>query len=144
MFSEDDIDPHRDPLQIPVAAQTDDSHEASGAFWTSKQTNVTADSSRDDVHVGNGEQRAPTPPPESAKQPAPLLSFSVGRIVDRSKRVPGYTFDVTTNLSSYRRRKYTGIERNQVEFERLEAHLRGTYPECLVPTLGPGTTVSKY
>ncbi|KAJ2907443.1 Vacuolar protein sorting-associated protein 17 [Coemansia aciculifera] len=65
-------------------------------------------------------------------------------MVDRSKRSPNYTFDVVTNMPSYKARKYAGVERNQIEFERLEAHLRATYPECLVPTLGPGTTVSKY
>ncbi|KAJ2460811.1 Vacuolar protein sorting-associated protein 17 [Coemansia sp. RSA 2424] len=80
----------------------------------------------------------------SAKAPRPLLSFTVGQVVDRSKRSPNYTFDMVTNMPSYKARKYTGVERNQIEFERLEAHLRATYPECLVPTLGPGTTVSKY
>ncbi|KAI8325696.1 hypothetical protein GQ54DRAFT_295278 [Martensiomyces pterosporus] len=80
----------------------------------------------------------------NSQTPAPLLTFTVGRLVDRAKRVPAYTFDVLTNIPSYKARKYTGVERNQVEFERLEAHLRATYPECLVPTLGPGTTVSKY
>ncbi|KAJ1718013.1 Vacuolar protein sorting-associated protein 17, partial [Coemansia biformis] len=59
-------------------------------------------------------------------------------------RTPGFTIDVVTNIPSYKARKYTGVERSQVELERLEAHLRATYPECLVPTLGPGTTVSKY
>ncbi|KAJ2866329.1 Vacuolar protein sorting-associated protein 17 [Coemansia aciculifera] len=80
----------------------------------------------------------------SAKGPRPLLSFTVGQMVDRSKRSPNFTFDVVTNMPNYKARKYTGVERNQIEFERLEAHLRATYPECLVPTLGSGTTVSKY
>ncbi|KAJ2035655.1 Vacuolar protein sorting-associated protein 17 [Coemansia sp. S16] len=80
----------------------------------------------------------------SAKGPRPLLSFTVGQMVDRSKRSPNFTFDVVTNMPNYKARKYTGIERNQIEFERLESHLRATYPECLVPTLGSGTTVSKY
>ncbi|KAJ2161855.1 Vacuolar protein sorting-associated protein 17 [Coemansia sp. RSA 552] len=76
--------------------------------------------------------------------PPPALRFTVGQVVDRSRRSPTFSFEVATNLGSYKARKYTGVERNQIEFERLEAHLRATYPECLVPTLGPGTTVSKY
>ncbi|KAJ2817599.1 Vacuolar protein sorting-associated protein 17 [Coemansia sp. 'formosensis'] len=80
----------------------------------------------------------------STKGPRPLLSFTVGQIVDRSKRSPNYTFELVTNMPNYKARKYTCVERNQIEFERLEAHLRATYPECLVPTLGSGTTVSKY
>ncbi|KAJ1797619.1 Vacuolar protein sorting-associated protein 17, partial [Coemansia sp. RSA 2599] len=47
-------------------------------------------------------------------------------------------------MPRFKARKYTGVERSQVEFERLETHLQATYPECLVPTLGPGTTASKY
>ncbi|KAJ1948061.1 hypothetical protein FBU59_001767, partial [Linderina macrospora] len=106
MFSEEDIDPHRDPLQIS-APQTSDGPEESSAFWPSSHSHVTTESNGDDAHAATDEAQAPTPPPESAKQPAPLLIFSVGHIVDRSKRAPGYTFDVTTNLSSYKRRKYT-------------------------------------
>lgn len=74
----------------------------------------------------------------------PQLTFSVNHLVDRSKRTPHYTFDVLTNIASYRARKYTAVSRNQAEFERLEAHLRATYPECIVPTLGSGSTTSKY
>ncbi|KAJ2014109.1 Vacuolar protein sorting-associated protein 17 [Coemansia sp. S85] len=85
-----------------------------------------------------------TLPNTPARGPRPLLSFTVGHIVDRSKRSPNYTFDLVTNMPNYKARKYTGVERNQIEFERLEAHLRATYPECLIPTLGSGTTVSKY
>lgn len=82
-----------------------------------------------------------------SRTPAPVtpqLAFSVNHLVDRSKRTPHYTFDVLTNISSYRARKYTAVSRNQAEFGRLEAHLRATYPECIVPTLGSGSTTSKY
>ncbi|KAJ2807446.1 Vacuolar protein sorting-associated protein 17, partial [Coemansia furcata] len=90
--------------------------------------------------VVDGATQSNTP----TKGPRPLLSFTVGQIVDRSKRSPNYTFELVTNMPNYKARKYTCVERNQIEFERLEAHLRATYPECLVPTLGSGTTVSKY
>ncbi|KAJ1908340.1 Vacuolar protein sorting-associated protein 17 [Coemansia sp. IMI 209127] len=94
--------------------------------------------------AGSYTTRASSGETSTSQTPAPLLKFALGHVVDRSKRAPGFTFDVSTNLPGYKMRKYTGVERNQIEFERLEAHLRATYPECLVPTLGPGTTVSKY
>ncbi|KAJ2101047.1 hypothetical protein IW146_009420, partial [Coemansia sp. RSA 922] len=38
----------------------------------------------------------------SAKGPRPLLSFTVGQMVDRSKRSPNFTFDVVTNMPNYK------------------------------------------
>ncbi|KAI9506423.1 Vacuolar protein sorting-associated protein 17 [Coemansia spiralis] len=122
----------------------EDNEEIDDTQYTETQPGTTSrhsDNATDADSNGNDIQISPE---ASVKKPAVLLKFTLGHVVDRSKRAPGYTFDVITNLLGYKMRKYTGVERNQVEFERLEAHLRATYPECLVPKLGPGTTVSKY
>ncbi|KAJ2716288.1 Vacuolar protein sorting-associated protein 17 [Coemansia spiralis] len=117
-------------------------HAGDASADEAREDNTRADDASADGGPGS---RARTAAAESmARTPSPLLRFTVGHVVDRSTRMPGFTIDVVTNLPSYKARKYTGVERTQVELERLEAHLRATYPECLVPTLGPGTTVSKY
>ncbi|KAJ2781056.1 Vacuolar protein sorting-associated protein 17 [Coemansia javaensis] len=121
----------------PFAAETEAGAQAEAEAEAEAETEPEADGSSD-----TGDNDDSTHP--VARDPPPLLRFTVGHTVDRSTRMPGFSIDVVTNLASYKARKYTGVERSQIELERLEAHLRATYPECLVPTLGPGTTMSKY
>ncbi|KAJ2772350.1 Vacuolar protein sorting-associated protein 17 [Coemansia nantahalensis] len=140
------INPFADPEQdgAPWGGEeaVDDAQTDTAGARDAREEEAAAD---DASIAGSSASRLRATPAESlARTPAPLLRFTVGHVVDRSNRVPGFTIDVVTNLPSYKARKYAGVERTQVELERLEAHLRATYPECLVPTLGPGTTVSKY
>ncbi|KAJ2301417.1 Vacuolar protein sorting-associated protein 17 [Coemansia sp. RSA 2705] len=172
MYSEDEIDPHRGQPQATASAnrslydsidpfaegrpageawgaQEPSAHTGSDAgTHADSDTGTHADSdtgthadSNAGAHTGSN---SGAQPPAGEAAAAPLLRFTVGQMVDRSKRTPGFTFDVMTTLPSFKARRYAGVERNQIEFERLQAHLRATYPECLVPTLGPGTTASKY
>ncbi|KAJ2796360.1 Vacuolar protein sorting-associated protein 17, partial [Coemansia guatemalensis] len=170
MNSDDEIDPHRanehygnndsgtrqalyDNIN-PFAEGDTQASEPWGAGVAQDVADAPHEEEREgsDVHASDTQSYNPgsdvvghQPPSEPVSQtPPPLLRFTVGQVVDRSNHTPSFVFDVTTNLPSYKARKYTGIERNQVELERLEAHLRATYPECLVPTLGPGTATSKY
>ncbi|KAJ2396173.1 Vacuolar protein sorting-associated protein 17 [Coemansia sp. RSA 2559] len=146
---------HNDSLQQSVYEDNDivnpfAPEDREGEQWS--QPDAHSESSGNDAQnphtpqesAGSYTTRASSGEASTSQTPAPLLKFALEHVVDRSKRAPGFTFDVSTNLPGYKMRKYTGVERNQIEFERLEAHLRATYPECLVPTLGPGTTVSKY
>ncbi|KAJ2546325.1 Vacuolar protein sorting-associated protein 17 [Coemansia sp. RSA 1933] len=167
MFNGEEIDPHRergnhnDSLQqslyedsglenpfAPEEEERDREHWGPTQDTQSESNGNDAQSSSHNFQEDTGSHSTHTPGGEAAsaggQTPAPLLKFVLGHVVDRSKRAPGFTFDVTTNLAGYKMRKYTGVERNQTEFERLEVHLRAIYPECLVPTLGPGTTISKY
>ncbi|KAJ2615014.1 Vacuolar protein sorting-associated protein 17 [Coemansia sp. RSA 1365] len=170
MNSDDEIDPHRanehygnnenDTQQAlygsinPFAEDdTQDSEPWSAgvpqdvAYEPREEECEDPDSHASDTHpyIPSGDVVGNQTPSEPVSQtPPPLLRFTVGQVVDRSNHTPSFTFDVTTNFPSYKARKYTGVERNQIELERLEAHLRATYPECLVPTLGPGTATSKY
>ncbi|KAJ1665422.1 Vacuolar protein sorting-associated protein 17 [Coemansia sp. RSA 1813] len=167
MFNGEEIDPHREPgnhndsLQQSIYEDSDivnpfAPESRDGEHWSRPDAHGDDNESDDrdggysrssqDPQASSGSYNTHTSTAEENKgqTPAPLLKFALGHAVDRSKRAPGFTFDVTTNLPGYTMRKYTGVERNQIEFERLEAHLRATYPECLVPTLGPGTTISKY
>ncbi|KAJ2137215.1 Vacuolar protein sorting-associated protein 17, partial [Coemansia sp. RSA 788] len=159
MYGEDEIDPYRAHSQ-----QTDSSQQAlydsidpfseTGQVaepWGEQATDTACVDSDDSESEDNAEPESQsssvqhqTSNPAQPVPQLPVLRFTVGQMVDRSKRTPGFTFEVMTTIPSYKGRKYTGVERNQIEFERLEAHLRSTYPECLVPTLGPGTTTSKY
>ncbi|KAJ2354761.1 Vacuolar protein sorting-associated protein 17, partial [Coemansia sp. RSA 2618] len=162
MYGDDEIDPHRVHSQ-PADSSQQSLYDSIDPFGETRRgaepwggppadTALADDSedegnSRADSQSNSSLQHASSEPSTAAAAaapPMPVLRFTVGQVVDRSKRTPGFTFDVMTTIPSYKGRKYTGVERNQIEFERLEAHLRATYPECLVPTLGPGTTVSKY
>ncbi|KAJ2499163.1 Vacuolar protein sorting-associated protein 17 [Coemansia sp. RSA 1972] len=159
MYGDDEIDPHRahsqqtDSSQQALYDSIDPFSETSQAAepWGEQATDTAradSDDSESEDNAGPESQSSSTQHQTSnPAQPVPqlpVLRFTVGQMVDRSKRTPGFTFEVMTTIPSYKGRKYTGVERNQIEFERLEAHLRTTYPECLVPTLGPGTTTSKY
>ncbi|KAJ2449379.1 Vacuolar protein sorting-associated protein 17 [Coemansia sp. RSA 2336] len=160
MYSDDEIDPHREQARSGTGKESlydsiDPFAEArpEAETWNGPEHATASDNASDNGSDDDSDNRplsqtslSPTQATSSAtiQQQLPLLRFTVGQMVDRSKRTPGFTFDVLTTLPSYKGRKYSGVERNQIEFERLESHLRATYPECLVPTLGPGTTVSKY
>ncbi|KAJ2002478.1 Vacuolar protein sorting-associated protein 17 [Coemansia thaxteri] len=172
MYDDEEIDPHRPPTQVsdgmsnslyanPASSFAGSDEAENPAPW-GPVSQVSTAPTHSDVDDDGGEAEGDASGEEesnailnlrsnstirssaSSRAPRPLLSFTVGQLVDRSKRTPSYTFDLMTNIPSYKARKYTSIERNQIEFERLETHLRATYPECLVPTLGSGTTVSKY
>ncbi|KAJ1720784.1 Vacuolar protein sorting-associated protein 17 [Coemansia erecta] len=150
MYGSDELDPHREVAHLPnpfaddndVGGNDRDSDSDGGSVAASDETEQAAS---EGVAAGNSAAASSViqQQPQS-QQPRPVLLFTVGHIVDRSKRTPVYTLDVVTNMPAFKARKYTGVQRSQVELERLETHLRATYPECLVPTLGPGTTASKY
>ncbi|KAJ2721142.1 Vacuolar protein sorting-associated protein 17 [Coemansia sp. Benny D115] len=140
MYSAEEIDPHREgpPFGNPFA-------ESSDAEGGAGSGNVTESDNSDseDQPLALASPKASTAS-TGPTTPPPTLVFTVSQLVDRSKRTPVYTFDVTTNMPRFKARKYTGVVRSQLELERLEVHLQATYPECLVPTLPPGTTTSKY
>ncbi|KAJ2601883.1 Vacuolar protein sorting-associated protein 17 [Coemansia sp. RSA 1722] len=153
MYSEDEIDPHRETaphFSNPFA--NDEPGDENEPWRNGSDTNEAGkaeDSAEendnfDQTHERREHSQEDQPTTNHPHPPPPALSFTVGHLVDRSKRTPVYTFSAVTNMPRFKARKYTGVERSQVEFERLETHLQATYPECLVPTLGPGTTTSKY
>ncbi|KAJ1896903.1 Vacuolar protein sorting-associated protein 17 [Kickxella alabastrina] len=153
MYSDDEIDPHRETAHFANPFSDDDDDDNTGSFSRETQRSASndsqvgeseAESTRAGEFEDNEGDRVIQPAQSQAQGPTPMLTFTVGHLVDRSKRTPVYTFDVITNMTRFKARKYTGVERSQTEFERLETHLQATYPECLVPTLGPGTTSSKY
>ncbi|KAJ2779512.1 Vacuolar protein sorting-associated protein 17 [Coemansia interrupta] len=127
MFSSDELDPHREVAHLPNPFADDESRGGSDDGDISQESDE--DEGEEEVVVAaqnTASQHAPHP-----QQPRPVLSFAVGHIVDRSKRTPVYTLDVVTNMATFKARKYAGVQRSQVELERLEMHLRATYPECL-------------
>ncbi|KAJ1916569.1 Vacuolar protein sorting-associated protein 17 [Tieghemiomyces parasiticus] len=71
----------------------------------------------------------------------PYLHVKIGQL-ERNRKLPSLRFDVTTNLPNFKRKKYTAIERNYGEIEKLRQHLVQTYPECLIPVLPAGTAAT--
>ncbi|OMJ10477.1 Vacuolar protein sorting-associated protein 17 [Smittium culicis] len=90
----------------------------------------------------NLSQNASSPKDASAaaetKQSTPVRqSYLAITVKDSSlnqakKSTATYRFDVTTNINSFKRQRYLGVERSHQEFEKLAKHLSLTYTQCLV------------
>ncbi|OLY83387.1 Vacuolar protein sorting-associated protein 17 [Smittium mucronatum] len=70
--------------------------------------------------------------PDPSKSEFLNITIKSTTINQVKKSIPSYRFDVSTNIKTFRRQRYFGVERTHIEFERLAKHLAITYTQCLV------------
>ncbi|OMJ18949.1 Vacuolar protein sorting-associated protein 17 [Smittium culicis] len=67
-----------------------------------------------------------------ARQSYLAITVKDSSLNQAKKSTATYRFDVSTNISSFKRQRYLGVERSHQEFEKLAKHLSLTYTQCLV------------